>query len=363
MQLLDVTLREGEQRSGVSYSVDQKVRGAELLDDLGVDYVEVGFPVANDGTVAVCERLETDAAIVGLARGIEGDVDAAVDAGVDVVNLIVPASDVQREHVLGVDRESLVARTGEIYDYAREAGVEVHVGGMDSFRADPAFLDELVRAVDAPVFTLLDTVGAATPGMVEALVGAIDHDPARLGVHFHRDLGVATANVLAAAELGVGRADATVGGIGDRVGNVALEEVVVAGTVGRPTVDFDVDLDRLVPSCLELLDVLGESIPANKPVLGELAYEHESGMHTAAMLDEPEVYEAFEPGRFGAERRLLFGPSSGRGAARRLLERAGADAPAEETVEAFLTRLHALDEHVDLERAVAMAEEDVGARP
>ncbi len=360
MRLLDVTLREGEQRSGQSYSVDQKVRGAEILDNLGVDVIQVGFPVAEDGTAAVCERLDTRADIAGMARAIEGDIDAAVEAGVDIIDLGIPASDLQREHILGVTRGELIDRAVEVYGYARNRDVEVHLSAMDSFRADPDFLGELATAVDPPMFTLLDTVGVATPSVVADTIESIDRNPATLGVHFHRDLGCATANVLTAAGWGVGKADVTVGGVGDRVGNAALEEVVVAASVGVADVDFDIDLRSLIPHCKELLGVLDESIPPHKPILGQTAFEHESGMHTATMMDEPAVYEAFDPSQFGGERHLLFGPSSGRGAARRLLERTGAD-PTDDTVQALLTRLHGLDDHISLDDALSIAREETEA--
>lgn len=357
MQIHDVTLREGEQRSGQSYTVDQKVQGASVLDDLGVDAIQVGFPAARDGTKEVCAQLEVDADVTGMARAVERDVDAAIDAGVDVIDIGVPASDTQREYILGVDQEELIEKTEAIADYARDSGAEIHISGMDSFRADPAFLEKLISAADTPMFTLLDTVGAATPARVTGHLESIDHDPSSLGVHFHRDLGVATANVLAAAEFGIGKVDVTVGGIGDRVGNAALEEIVVAGAVGPQQLDCGVDAANLIPRCTELLDVLGEDIDPHKPILGRTAFEHESGMHTATMLDEPSVYEAFEPSRFGGNRALLFGPSSGGGAARRVLERAGVANPSEDLQSAFLEQLHELEEHVPLETAIEIASE------
>jgi isopropylmalate/homocitrate/citramalate synthase len=156
----------------------------------------------------------------------------------------------------------------------------------------------------------------------------------------------------------VGKADVTVGGIGERVGNVSFEEVVVSGTLGSSPIDFSVETDRLVPECKEILDILDEDIPPNKPVLGELAYEHESGMHTSAMLDEPDTFQAFDPARFGGELRLMFGPSSGKGASRRLLERAGVKDPSSARVTDFLNRLHDLDEHVSLKQALELAREE-----
>lgn len=357
MRLLDATLREGAQRSGRSFSVDQKVEAARILADLGVHAIQVGFPVARDGSADVCARLDVDAELVGIARAIERDVDAAVEAGVDVVEFGIPMSDIQRDHILGVSAEEAIEKAVEIYEYGRNQGVAVNVSAQDSFRADPAVLNELAAAVEPATFTILDTVGAATPATVDRYLTAMTADTDRLGVHFHNDLGVAEANVLTAAEYGVAKADVTVGGIGERVGNAALEEVVIAGSVGEPTVDFGVDLEGLIPACHRVLDILGEDVPPHKPVLGRTAFEHESGMHTATMLDEPAVYEAFDPAAFGGDRRLLFGPSSGRGAARRLLQRAGAADVSDEQVEQYLEALHDLDEHVDLETAVAMAED------
>lgn len=359
MRLLDATLREGEQRSGRSFSVDQKVDCARMLDDLGIDYIQVGFPIAQDGTAEVCDRADVSAQLVGIARAIERDIDAAHEAGVDVVEFGIPVSDIQREHVLGASRSEVVEKAVAIEAYAREQGLEVNVSAQDAFRADLDLLNEIAAAVEPATFTLLDTVGAATPATVERYLADIEAEPDRLGVHFHNDLGVGTANVLQAAEHGVQKADVTVGGIGERVGNAPLEEVVTAGTTGPTEIDFGVDTEQLIPTCRNVLERLEEPIPPHKPVLGETAFAHESGMHTATMLDEPSVYEAYDPSRFGGERRLLFGPSSGGGAARRLLDRAGASDPSEDLVEQFLDELRSLEEHVPYDAAVELARETV----
>lgn len=355
LTLLDATLREGEQRSGRSYSVDQKVAAAEQLDELGVDIIQAGFPVAEDDMHEVCERLDTDAKIAGIARAIEDDIDAAAAAGVDIIEFSAPTSDLQRSKLLGVSREELKEMVVTTLDYARDTGLEVHFGAMDGFRTDPAFLNELLAVVDTPFFGIADTVGAQTPNEVTDFLEKIEGDLSRISVHFHRDLGVGTANVLAAADCGVGKADVTVGGIGERVGNVAFEEVVVAGTARANDVEFSIYIDELIPKSLEIMEILDEDIPANKPILGELAFEHESGMHTAAMLDEPSTFEPFDPETFGGVRRLMFGPASGRGAARRLLERSGTDNPTDEQVHQMLTRLHNLDEHIPLQEALDLA--------
>jgi len=354
VKVLDLTLREGEQRPGVQYSVDEKVAAARELDSLGVDYVQLGFPVADDRTARVCERVDLNAKTTGIARAIPGDVDAAIEAGVDAVNLFAPTSDRQLEHVLGTDREAMVDAVVAAADRARDAGVEVQFDAMDGFRTDPAHLTALFERVDADLYTIADTVGGRTPTGVLEHLDAIDVPVSRLGVHFHDDLGAATANTVAAARRGVARADVSVAGIGERAGNASLEELVATVTVGDEPVTLDVDADELLPVAHAVLDALGEDVAPTKPLLGDEVFAHESGLHTAAMLDDPSTFEAFDPERFGGRRRLLFGSATGTGAARRLLERAGRDAT-DDRVRRLLDALDAADEELSLDDAVALA--------
>lgn len=356
MLLLDATLREGEQRGGQTYSVEQKRRVVEHLDALGMDYVQVGFPVRADGTKEVCAGVDVETKLAGIARAIEGDIDAAATAGVDVIEVFVPTSDKQRESVLGASRADVLDMTVDAYEYAHTRGFdEVHVLAMDGFRTEPAFLDDVFTAVDAPIVGINDTVGGQTPSEVTAFLDALTIDLDRVSVHFHQDLGLATANVLAAAECGAGKADVTIGGIGERAGNAPLEELIVSGTIARPTIDSNIDTDALIPTCHAVLDVLDEPISPHKPILGQTAFEHESGLHTAAMLDDPSVFEPFDPAHFGGTRTLLFGPASGRGAARRLLERTGITDPTDDQVTRLLETLHARDDHIPLDDALALA--------
>ncbi|MFC5969899.1 LeuA family protein [Halomarina salina] len=322
MEILDLTLREGEQRPGRDYSVDQKVAVARDLDDLGVPLVQLGFPVGDLDVKAVTERLALDARTVGIARAIPGDVEAAVEAGVDVVDVFAPTSDRQRERLLGATPEEARESIEEACDVARDAGVAVHFSAMDGFRTDPETLNRITADLDAEYVTLADTVGARTPSGVVSTLDELDRDPADLGVHFHDDLGVATANALAAVEWGVEKVDASVGGVGERAGNTSLEQFVAAAVAEPGTPDPGVDLDRLIPTCERVLDRLDESVPESRPLLGSEVFSHESGLHTAAMLDDPATFEPFDPARFGGERHLVFGAASGRGAARGLLARA-----------------------------------------
>lgn len=354
MKLLDLTLREGEQRPGVEYTADQKVGAARALDDLGVDYLQLGFPIAGETTREVVERLDTDAKTTGIARAIPRDVEATLDAGVDVVDLFAPTSEAQLEAVLGSPREEMVQSVQEAADLARDGGAEVHLTAMDGFRTDPGKLDDLFDAVDAEWYTVADTVGSRTPAGVTNFLESLETDLDSVGVHFHDDLGVGTANALAAGRVGAGKADVSVGGLGERAGNTALEELVAAAAVGEEPLELDVDQGSLLPVAHRVLETLGEPVEAAKPLLGEEVFSHESGLHTAAMLDEPSTFEPFDPARFGGTRTLLFGAKSGAGAARGLLERAGEE-PTEEHVEALLEALDALDEEVGVGEAVELA--------
>ncbi|WP_255171225.1 LeuA family protein [Natrononativus amylolyticus] len=358
MQLLDATVREGAQRSSVTYSVEQKVAVAEALDDLGVSFIQLGFPIVGDETAEAAARLDTEAQLTGIARAVEGDIDAAAAADLDVIEVSAPTSRLQRERLLGATKAELKETVVDALEYAAETGLEVHFGAMDGFRTEPAFLADLARLVTPYTdwVTVADTVGSCLPERVTETLDALEavDGEFEIGVHFHDDLGLATANALLAARRGVGKVDVTVGGVGERAGNTPLEELVIAAELAGD-VPLDVEPARVIPAATQILDELDEPVSSGKPVIGAGVFEHESGMHTAAMLDEPATFEPFEPARFGGDRRLLFGSASGRGAARRLLERAGVD-PTPERIEAVLTELHATETALELEEAVRLAE-------
>lgn len=342
MRLNDVTLREGDQMPGRSYTESQKVAAGTTLDDLGVDFIQAGFPVTGEKDQSVIATLSerTEAAVIGLARARTGDIDAALSAQADVVEVFLSISDTQLEHVLGMDRVTALDMLRDAITYIQESAATAHLSLADAFRADPEHLIEVFEEFpDVEYITLADTVGVRTPRSVrsylERLEAAVDME--RVGVHFHDDMGVATANLLTAYEAGVGKADVSVASLGERAGNPALEEVVVAGATEYDD-SFGVAESRLVPSCTDILETLEESVQPRKAVLGEEVTEHESGIHTAAMLDEPSVFEPFDPSQFGGERRLLFGEGTGQTGARKLLERAGFE-PTEQRIQRLSDRL------------------------
>jgi isopropylmalate/homocitrate/citramalate synthase len=362
MLLTDVTLREGDQMPGRAFTAEEKIECARALDRLGVPYIQPGFPITGEKDRQVIGELAgtTDAEVVALARALPGDIDAAIDAGADVVEPFVSVSDRHLEHLLGTSREEMLSMLGEAVDHARDHGLPVHVTLADAFRTDTHHLVDVFETVPAAEFvSLADSVGARTPGTVqEWLDGLAGHvDFARLGVHFHDDMGCATANALAAYRAGVGKADVSVGGLGERAGNSPLEEVAVACAIDHDD-DLGLATDELVPACRGILDRLGEPYDDRKAVLGDKITEHESGIHTAAMLADPATLEPFDPALFGGERRLRFGKPTGAGGARRLLDRAGIDAD-DETVDAYLDRL-AAEGSLSLDEALALAEREFG---
>lgn len=356
MKLLDLTLREGEQQPRHNYSIASKIAAARELDSLGVEFIQIGFPAAGEKTKHVCADLDLDARTTGIARALDHDIQAAADAGVDVIDLFAPTSDRQRERILNQSRDELVETIRSALDTAHDTGCEVHFSAMDGFRTDSAFLNRLLAEVETEYFTLADTVGARTPIGVYELLETLDTDCSRIGVHFHDDLGLATANALVAADCGVGKVDVSVAGIGERAGNTSLEEFIVASAVGDEPISTTVDSTRLLSTSHHILELLDEPISTAKSLLGDDVFAHESGLHTAAMLDDPSTFEPFDPTQFGGERRLLFGSQSGSGAARRLLERADRE-PTSQRVAALVDELQTQDHPVTLDEAIDLARE------
>jgi isopropylmalate/homocitrate/citramalate synthase len=221
-------------------------------------------------------------------------------------------------------------------DYVCDHGGTPHVTLADAFRTDCENLVEVFKAVpEAQFVTLADSVGARTPRSVRTYLETLsaDIDLSRVGVHFHDDMGCGTANALAAYDAGVGKADVSVASLGERAGNSALEEVVAAATIDYGDT-LGVNESELIPVCRGVLNTLNESYDDRKAILGEEISEHESGIHTAAMLSDPATLEPFDPERFGGTRRLVFGSATGTSGCRKLLERVNVDTD-DETVEAF----------------------------
>lgn len=357
MELSDVTLREGAQMPGRSYTVEQLLEAGRALDRLGLGSIQAGFPVVDDRHSTVVREMsdELDTPVTALARAIPADVDAAIDAEPDAIHVFASISDPMLEHVFGKPRKEVVKMLEGAIDRAHDAGFPVRVGLMDGFRTDPEHVIALAEQLPDATIGVADTVGGRTPRFVEEFLETINDagvDLSRISVHFHDDLGLATANAMVAARAGVSNADVSVASLGERAGNTPIEQVVVAGMIENDDA-FGVNTDELVPACRDVLSALGEDITPRRPILGEETVTHESGLHTAVMLEEPWVFEPFDPATFGGERELVFGSITGRGAARTLLEQADRDVT-DERIAVLLDRLEE-EGPTDLDGALELA--------
>ena len=359
MRVTDVTVRESAQMPGRSYTAKQRVRAGEAIDSLGVDRLQPGFPAAGVVEREVVRELSlrVDAETVAIARALERDVEAAVAANADTIEVFAPVSALHLEHDLGKSRDEVLEMIDDALRIGREAGAAVQLMILDGFRtANEHLLTILDRFDDLRMIGLADTVGRRSPTSVRSTLDQLSSyvDLERIGVHFHNDLGVGPANVLAAYECGVANADLSIAALAERVGNPALEEVVAVGDLEYDD-SFGVDPGRLVLVAERVLDALDEEVSARKPILGREATTHEAGLHTAAMLDEPSAFEPFDPSRFGGERTLVFGEGTGRGGARKILEAAGLE-PSENETDEFLGLL-ARHGPMDRDDARQLAEE------
>ena len=323
VQLLDTTLRDGEQAPGVSLTPEEKADIARALDRASVGFIEAGSACTGTGereTIRRVTSLDLDATVTSFCRGLERDVDLALDCDVDGVNLVVPASDRHIEGKVGTTRAENVERTRELVDYAAGHGLWVEVIGEDGSRADLDYLEELLgAALDAGADRICyaDTVGHASPETTHEYVSRL----AELGpvsTHTHDDLGLAMTNAYVSLRAGADMVHATVNGIGERAGNVALEEVAIALHHC-----YDVrscDLEELYDLAQLVANYTGVALPPNKAVVGENAFAHESGIHTDGTLKDESMYEPYEPETVGRERRLVLGKHAGRAGVKAALD-------------------------------------------
>ncbi|WP_306060139.1 LeuA family protein [Natronococcus wangiae] len=344
-RVFDTTLRDGEQSPGTSFSADDKRQIATILDEMGTHVIEAGFPVNSEAEFEAVRDIasSTSTTTCGLARVVDEDIEAALDSGVEMVHTFVSTSDVQIEDSMHATREDVVQRAVESVERITEAGATCMFSPMDATRTDEEFLLEVVEAVTeagTDWINVPDTCGVATPGRFQALIETIcAHTDARVDVHTHDDFGLATANALAGIEAGADQAQVSVNSIGERAGNAAYEEFVMA-VESVYQCDTGIDTTRIT----ELSKVVEEKsdvpTPGNKPVVGDNAFSHESGIHAAGVIENSDTFEpgVMTPEMVGAKRRLVMGKHTGTHSVRERLRECGFD-PTDEQVRTVTRRV------------------------
>jgi 2-isopropylmalate synthase len=312
---------------------------------MGTHVIEAGFPVNSEAEFDAVRDIAaaSSTTVAGLARVVDGDVESALESGVDMVHVFASTSDVQIEDSMHATREEVVERSVAAVERVKEAGVECMFSPMDATRTDEEYLVEVVEAVsDAGTdwINIPDTCGVGTPSRFATMVRKVrEHTDARIDVHTHDDFGLAAANALAGFEAGAAQAQVSVNGIGERAGNAAYEEVVMAAEA-LYGVDTGIDTTRITEISRLVEEFSDMPVPANKPVVGRNAFSHESGIHAAGVIENTDTFEpgVMTPEMVGATREFVLGKHTGTHSVRKRLEEAGYD-PTESEVREVTRRV------------------------
>jgi 2-isopropylmalate synthase len=368
IQIFDTTLRDGEQSPGIALQPEEKTEIAEQLERLGVDVIEAGFAAASPGDfegIRAVAAVARRATVATLCRTRREDLDAGADALRDArrsrIHIVLATSPIHMEKKLRLTPDEVVAQAAWAVAYARDRADEVEFSCEDATRSDPSFVARVCReviAAGAGVVNLPDTVGFALPNEYASFFTKVrglcpELETVTISAHCHDDLGLAVANSLAAIEAGVGQVECTVNGIGERAGNAALEEIVMALRVRHDQlgVDTGVDPAEIAASSALVGKLTGYDVPPNKAIVGANAFAHEAGIHQDGLLKDKTTYQIIEPAELGLAMTLPLGKHSGRHAFARACADAGFQLDEELLTKAFM-RFKALadtGQHVSLD--------------
>ncbi len=358
--IFDTTLRDGEQSPGASMTRDEKVRIAKSLERMRVDIIEAGFPAASPGDFEAVRDVAnaiTGSTICGLARAVDGDIDKAAEALKGArsarIHTFIATSPIHMRDKLRMTPDQVVERAVAAVKRARGYTEDVEFSPEDAGRSELDFLCRVIEAVinaGARTINIPDTVGYNMPHQFGELIRKLiervpNADKAVFSVHCHNDLGLAVANSLAAVINGARQVECTINGLGERAGNAALEEIVMAVRTRRDVFTCDVDLDttQIVPCSRLVSSITGFPVQPNKAIVGANAFAHESGIHQDGVLKKRETYEIMRAQDVGwTANRMVLGKHSGRNAFRSRLSELGIEFKSEDDLNAAFARFKAL---------------------
>jgi 2-isopropylmalate synthase len=341
VSIFDTTLRDGEQSPGCSMNVDEKLRMALQLETLGVDVIEGGFPIASEGdfeSVQAIAHHVKKCQVAGLARSDDRDVERAWNAVKRAahprLHVFIATSDIHLKFKLKLSREEALRRAVEFTGMAASLTSNVEFSCEDATRTDIEFLCEMTQAAieaGAKVVNLPDTVGYVTPVEISRMIGTVcertrSTPDVVISAHCHNDLGFAVANSIAAIQAGARQVECTINGIGERAGNAALEEIVMAMRVRSDIIPFETGIrtEHLFDTSQLLSELTGVAVQPNKAIVGRNAFAHEAGIHQDGIIKNPLTYEIMTPQSVGVpDTKLVLGRHSGRHALGKRYEQLG----------------------------------------
>ncbi len=331
VKILDTTLRDGEQTPNVALSIDDKLKIAQALDELGVDIIEAGFPVNSEGEAEAVKKIAAaglKSEICGLCRAGKPDIDAALACDVDSIHIFLATSKVHLEKKLKISREEAVEKAVTAVQYGKEHGLIVEFSCEDGTRTDLGFLNTVHKAIEeagVDRIDIPDTVGVMTPQAMMQFVTEIKKTTkVPLAVHCHDDFGLSVANSLAGILGGAEEVHCTINGLGERAGNAALEEVVM-GLQAFYGIKTRINTRKMAFVSRLVSQLTGIAVQPNKAIVGENAFSHEAGIHVHGVLSESSTYEPMRPEIVGKERVFVVGKHSGVHAVQNKLKEYGLD--------------------------------------